>query len=292
MPASIANDKLRGIKSGGTAQVTTVSSSRAVAGTSLLCVALTNWFTATPVDFITYKKAADGSIDRATLVGWKGIVSANTVTSLTLAFGTDAGNDVGDFVEMAPTDEWGQGVYDFGTVIHNADGTLKDGIIATAKIADSAISTAKIADSAATSEKLSTTVGFYATTTQSILDSTETVVTTYTEVADYGADFNHTTGVFTAPVTGFYHFDGCMGIQNITSAADGRWELFLKVGGVIKAHVLSDSDATNYDPAIGVSISIPLTAADTVSLTVIGQTGGTEVLDSYSYFSGYLVGKV
>lgn len=119
-----------------------------------------------------------------------------------------------------------------------------------------------------------------------------TVVTTYTEVADYGSDFNNTTGVFTAPYAGLYHFDACMGMTDITSTADGRWETSIYVNGVVKSRGFADADTTNGDPAVVVSLTIPLAANDTVDVRVSNITGGAENLDGSSFFAGYLVGQV
>lgn len=140
------------------------------------------------------------------------------------------------------------------------------------------------------SEALKTTVGFYATTTQSMSNATVNDVTTYTEVADYGADFNPSTGVFTAPINGFYHFDVSMGMDNITSTTDGRWEVYIVVNGSIVARDFTDADNTNSDPAGTPSISLPLSASDTVSVRVANQTGASENLTN-SFFGGFLVGK-
>lgn len=144
MAASI-NDKIIQAQNGGAPQPTTVSSARSIGGTSLGCVALTNWPTATAVHLITYKKKTDGTMDRSTLCLWKGIVSGTTIGTLTLKGGTDAGNSVGDFVEAAPTSAQWQDLYNGLTQTLNVDGTLKDGIVTTAKIADGAVTTSTLA---------------------------------------------------------------------------------------------------------------------------------------------------
>lgn len=169
---------------------------------------------------------------------------------------------------------------------------IADSNVTAAKLGSSAVTTAKIADEAVTSEKLGATVGFYATTTQSMAVGGPNTVTTYTEVADYGADFNNTTGVFTAPVAGLYHFDACMAVSNIASAADGRWEARITVNGTTKCRSFADADTTNGDPAGNLSLTIPLAASDAVLVAIVQETGGSEALDSDSFFAGYLVGQV
>lgn len=161
MAANI-NDKLRGVRNGGSPQPSTISATRAISGTSLSAVALTNWFSDTPTDFITYKKTAAGAIDRTTLCGWEGIVSGNTINSLVLVFGTDAGNDIGDSIEAAPTDAWAQGIYDWGNTEHNVDGTHKASSIKTAYLADGSVTTDKVADASITASKIDfTTFGIW-----------------------------------------------------------------------------------------------------------------------------------
>ena len=147
MSASI-NDKIIQSENGGAPEPTTVSSARSISGSSLSCVALTNWPTDTAVHLITYKKKTDGSIDRDTLCLWKGVVSGTTVGTLTLKGGEDAGNDVGDFVEMAPTSALWQDLYDGLTQTLNNDGTLKTSIVTSSKIADKAVGADALADGA------------------------------------------------------------------------------------------------------------------------------------------------
>jgi hypothetical protein len=124
MSATI-NDKLTQVKPNTTtnAPVTTVSTTRAIGGASLACVDLTDWPTDTAIHFQTYKKKADGTKDFTTAVDMKGIVSSNTIGSVTITNGTDAGNAIGDYVELNPTAAYGEGVYEWGTTEHNVDGT-------------------------------------------------------------------------------------------------------------------------------------------------------------------------
>lgn len=145
-----------------------------------------------------------------------------------------------------------------------------------------------INDGAVTSEKQTCTVGFYATTTQTINNSSSADVTTYTEVADYGSDF--ASGVFTAPVAGLYHFDVNMSITDI-GGADGRLESNLLVNGAVKGHAFATAPATNNDPSMNQSITIPLAANDAVKVSITNNGGANEALVDAS-FSGFLVGKV
>jgi hypothetical protein len=161
---------------GGNPVVTTVSSPRSIAGTSLSAVALTNWPTATRVFFTTYKKTTAGTKDFSTVTSWWGIVSGTTIGTLThVAGAADAGNAVGDYIEMGPTAAWAEGIYDFGTAEHSTAGVhdaTKVAMLAgtqtftgnktftgTVTVPDSTIATAKIVDGAVTPAKLQSGTG-------------------------------------------------------------------------------------------------------------------------------------
>lgn len=154
MAASL-NDKFKKTFNSANPNVTFVSTQRSAAATTLICDSLTGWPTDTAVDFITYQLDTDGvTVVAGSQRDWKGIVSSNTITNLTLiAGGTDAGNQVNDIVEMTPTANWANDLIEGILVSHDQDGTLKDDIVTTAKIDDGAISTAKIDDEAVTAGK-------------------------------------------------------------------------------------------------------------------------------------------
>lgn len=142
-------------------------------------------------------------------------------------------------------------------------------------------------------EKLHATVGFHATTTQSIPDNSATTVTSYTETVDYGADF--ASGVFTAPYNGLYHFDLSFGITNLVSSTDGRVQSNIQIdtgsGYADVAFGFADGDGTNADPQANVSITIPLVAGNTVRATALHFSGGAESLTGPSFFSGFLIAR-
>lgn len=168
---------------------------------------------------------------------------------------------------------------------------VADSAVTTAKINDLAVTTAKIADANVTSEKLNATIAFRGTSTQAITNSASpTDITTYTEVFDLGADFSHTTGKFTCPLTGVYHFSASGGFTDI-AAADARMGIFIEnrttttdlCGQYIR------TGATNHDPIISTSVTTLCTAGDEI-IAKMYQDAGTESLVSPSNFSGFFVG--
>lgn len=155
--ADVNNDKFTETRGANNGAVTTVSSGRSPGGASLSCDALTDWPQAT-VHFITYQKTADNKIDKTTQQDFKGIVSGNTIGSVTLKqspTGSDVGNIIGEFVQLAPTGAWADDLYDGLTATLKQDGTLKAGILKAADYGAGSIPTAAIADGAVTPIKLS-----------------------------------------------------------------------------------------------------------------------------------------
>lgn len=152
MPPSI-NDKF-GKASVDTdyAQATTVKTARTAGEAVLTGFDLSKFSDETPAYFLTYKKSVDPVTDKVIITkrtSWKALVNKtnNTLTNLTLAPGyTDVGNEVGDFIECIPSSMWVNDLVNGIKTSSNPDGTLKNDIVTTAKIANNAITTAKIVD--------------------------------------------------------------------------------------------------------------------------------------------------
>jgi hypothetical protein len=164
MAASIT-DKISSVSSGVRPVSTTVSTVRNSGATTLACADLTGWATAEIVFFVTYKVDGQGSVIVGSQSDWKGLVSGSNINSLTLTGGADAGNAVGDIVEILPTAEWAKKLAEHILTSHDQDGTLKAGavdvaavlasdVVTTAKILNSNVTTAKIADSNVTTAKI------------------------------------------------------------------------------------------------------------------------------------------
>lgn len=92
----------------GNPNVARVTSTRSALGTSLSCDNLAGWPTLTAVDFSTYKIDTSNNVIAGTQIDWKGLVSGNTIGTLTRITGaSDTGSAIGDVVEMNPTGNWG-----------------------------------------------------------------------------------------------------------------------------------------------------------------------------------------
>ena len=145
---------IRASDGNGEAVRATVTSARTIGSTTLEVDAVTNWdsyFIAT-----TGTIGADDFLTPSTVQVFNGHLSGSDIIIDSFAAGySDLGNGVGDVVLIKPTTEWANEVADVLDVSHDTDGTLKNDVVTTAKIADANVTTAKIADDAVTPEKRS-----------------------------------------------------------------------------------------------------------------------------------------
>ena len=125
-------DKFGKVSSAGKyGAATTVKAARRAGEAVLSVVNAGQYASDTPVFFLTYKKTIDPNTNKEIIrnkKSWKGIVNPdnNTIAGLKIADGyTDEGNEIGDYVELAPTEYWANDLVD-GILEHaNPDGTLK-----------------------------------------------------------------------------------------------------------------------------------------------------------------------
>lgn len=156
-------------------------------------------------------------------------------------------------------------------------------------IADDAILGRHIAAGVVESESLNATIAFRAGMTGSVVITSEATVVFDSESFDLGSDYNNATGVFTAPVTGYYMIVAHLGLGNL---ADGAQVLMrIKVDGTAVAlGTMVSANAAN-DPRSDVSDVIALTAGQQV--TVTGEASVAESLDggaTVNYFGGFFIG--
>src|ERR1700757_1034155 len=110
----------------GNPNVARVTAPRSAAGSSLTCDNLAGWPTGTPVQFSTYKINTSNAVVPGTQIDWTGIVSGNSIGTLTYVTGaTDAGSAIGDVVECNPTAYWAHQLVTGIAVGHKPTGTHK-----------------------------------------------------------------------------------------------------------------------------------------------------------------------
>lgn len=194
-------------------------------------------------------------ISEATAVDFAGHVDGSNLEIDTIAPGyTDNGSAVGDIVIIRPTTQWADEVADVLDVAHRDDGQLKATVVydvndnETLKLASttSAVNEVTLTNAATgNGPTISATGGdtnvdlnfapkgtgklkgvvnnlhnpykFRATTAAESITTTPTTIIFGTEEFDTGSNYNPATGVFTAPIAGFYVF-AVNGIGSVSNA--------------------------------------------------------------------------
>ncbi|VBK79251.1 hypothetical protein [Burkholderia pseudomallei] len=121
---------------------------------------------------------------------------------------------------------------------------------------------------------------------QSIPHNTATDITNWTKIVDrLNANFNATTGVYTAPATGYYLISAQIIYSSIAPAAIGdQFNLYLLINGsvvVVSSH-FSETVSANFQPVSMVGRLHFLNAGDTVKLQAFQNSGSTDTLVSTS----------
>lgn len=112
-----------------------------------------------------------------------------------------------------------------------------------------------------------------------------------TEDYDDGSNFNTTTGQFTAPYNGRYHFSGAVTITN-TGGQVANCSIY--VNGVERKRGLQiNSPAASHTQLYNVASDISLTAGDTVELYTTTATTSRSLFvgSAFTYLSGHLIGR-
>lgn len=103
-----------------------------------------------------------------------------------------------------------------------------------------------------------------------------TIVTSWSEVIDSESAFAAATGVFTAPVTGFYQVCCELEFSNIAAAAGSEFSVQLYVNGALVAQAVETCQvaAANVRRQPKLSIGVPVTAGQTLDIRA-SQTSGS-----------------
>jgi len=116
--------------------------------------------------------------------------------------------------------------------------------------------------------------------------TTETDITGYTESFDIGGNFNHTTGIFTAPVDGLYQINFMITASNTTTSTN--LFAYLYIDGVELVRPRNDPQA-GAGASLNYSSVINLTSGNELKISFKSDTDTSVVIDDID-FSGYLVG--
>jgi hypothetical protein len=117
---------------------------------------------------------------------------------------------------------------------------------------------------------------------QSIPNATDTTVTGWTKVADrVNANFNSSTGVFTAPVTGYYQVLAQITFGPHAGSAGSNYQVIIVANGVVVAiGTYLESAAVTAATGVNVSANVSLTAGQTIVIQAEQNTGSAVALGS------------
>lgn len=283
--------------------VARVTSPRIIGGATLSCDNLAGWPDDTVVHFSTYRLDTDNSVMPGSQTDWIGIVSGNSIGSLTRITGaSDGGHANNDVVEMNPTAKWANNLIIAILTHANQDGTLKADSVTSTAIAALAVTTAKlnglavtetkIADGAVTPSKWTNPYKFhvYRNAAWTAGNNVDAKVVFDTEAFDTNSNFDTTTGRYTIPVTGYYSLSATVGFATISGAGVEVWlhkngSRYMRGNGGVPV---------GYTGGFGTSLTLPVdcayfTAGDYLEICAYGanNTGNTGL--AATYFMGHLV---
>lgn len=121
-----------------------------------------------------------------------------------------------------------------------------------------------------------------------ILLNTATTLTCLTKVYDTGNNYSTTTGSFTAPVAGFYQFNGQVDVL-ATSSGSYIWASLFKNGSEFFRGNRQIPGTGGSAAAVSVSVMLQLAANDTIQLGYYSGVATTTENNSGTFLQGYLV---
>lgn len=220
---------------------------------------------------------------------------SSSVTGVKWTRGTNADHAAGvtivDYVTGTDHNMMTKGIL----VEHDQDGTHKDVTADSLVVAGTTTLTGSVAINGTPSGagfdlkniKNSYKFNVYRQNTLSAINGTDVVFDTVNY--DTGSNYSTSTGLFTVPVTGYYHFSAQITLGNYNS---GYYWISLKKNGseLYRGNRGQTSANGNYAPQI--SIDDFFTAGDTVSIAPALQASSTfEVTSNNTRFIGHLISK-
>lgn len=132
------------------------------------------------------------------------------------------------------------------------------------------------------------------TSGQSLTTGVSTAITNWTLVYDrVGANFNASTGTFTAPSAGFYHVDLMLTLANAALVAGFSWSIAIIVNGVARIQGQNPMQAAPTVPfpswASGV---VQLAAGQTITVQVLQNTGSARTLAASAFSNVISIHKI
>jgi hypothetical protein len=105
-----------------------------------------------------------------------------------------------------------------------------------------------------------------------------------------GSHYSTSTGRFTAPISGVYHFDACTLINLVTASSVAYARMYwIKNGSIFRDNIGDQGSYGTYQRVSG-SLTASLSANDTIEIQCLGNNSGAYTYLDYSWFCGHLVG--
>ncbi|MBS1684470.1 MAG: hypothetical protein JSS76_06940 [Bacteroidetes bacterium] len=181
-----------------------------------------------------------------------------------------------------------------GTALYAEDVSLTGyaaQLIGKVKIADSTqgngrVLTSDIDGNASWQDVANPNIGFEAQHNLSV-PADNTPIVFDTEIYDDGNGYDPTTGIYTVPQSGTYHFD--VNILFNAAAVNGEMDLYLAVNStIVNATIVSVSTVNNYNGHI--SVDIKVIAGDSIAIRAYDPFGSNNLLGGpqvFSHFTGH-----